>query len=66
MPSYRVYIQGPDGDIVGADAFECGGDDEAVEIAREKADGRPVELWRRERRLIAFSDAPTVQGRSAP
>ena len=65
MRSYRVYFQGPDGDVDGADAFECGGDDEAIEIAREKADGRPMELWQQERRLIAFSAATTVQCRSA-
>jgi len=65
MRVYRVYFQGPHGDIVSADAFECGGDEEAIEIAREKADGRPTELWQRERRLIAFSDATTVHRRSA-
>ena len=55
MQSYRVYFQGPDGDVDGADAFECDADNEAIEIGRQRAGGRPMELWQQARRLISFS-----------
>jgi hypothetical protein len=62
MLSYRLYFRGPDGHIVHVVSFECDGDQEAVELAPQHADGRPMELWQRARMVTAF---PAGAARSA-
>jgi hypothetical protein len=55
MQTYRLYRQADDGHVVGPVVFECDDDEEAVEIAAEMADGRPMELWERDRWVVVFT-----------
>ena len=54
MESYRLYFMTASGHIEGVDAFLCDNDEEALEISRGKADGRPMELWHLARRVRVF------------
>ena len=51
---YRIYFCDPDGHITGVEAFECEGDAEAIDYAREKAGGRPIELWQQARKVAVL------------
>ncbi|MET0273314.1 MAG: hypothetical protein ABW360_10010 [Phenylobacterium sp.] len=54
MPDYRLYFLGPQGRIAHVLELECRDDDHAVELAAGHADGRAMELWRRDRMVKAF------------
>ena len=54
MQSYRLFFRGIDGHFVGAEPFECDDDQQAIAIAREKANGRPAELWQGSRMVMDF------------
>jgi hypothetical protein len=55
MLSYRLYFIGEDGHVAGVEPFECETDEAAIELASAKMDGRPSELWRRDRKVMDFS-----------
>ena len=54
MQSYRLFFRGMDGHFVGAEPFECHDDQEAIDMARDKVDGRPAELWRQAHMVMDF------------
>lgn len=56
MLTYRLYFLGVDGHFVGAEPFECAGDEEAIERARAEADGRASELWQQARKVMDLPD----------
>jgi hypothetical protein len=39
----------------------CADDDEAIEKAKQLADGHDVELWQRDRKVARFDDKPKIQ-----
>ena len=45
MASYRLYFMDGKDHILQAAESECEDDDDALDWAAEKLDGRPVELW---------------------
>jgi hypothetical protein len=49
MLDYRLYFLDDAGHIQGVVEFDCADDAEAVALAQTYADGRPMELWRRDR-----------------
>jgi hypothetical protein len=55
MRTYRLYRQADDGHVVGPVVFESDDDEEAIELAADMADGRPMELWERERWVVVFT-----------
>ena len=57
MPAYRLYFLGDDGHIVRAVELDCGHDDQAIVQAKRHADGRPLELWERARKVEVFASA---------
>jgi hypothetical protein len=54
MATYRIYLYGPDGHIAGSHAFLCDNDDEAIELGKAQADGRPMELWEAGRKVKTY------------
>ncbi len=58
MHTYRLYFYGPDSHLAEALPFECGDDEGAIKIAREKADDRAMELWQLARKVMDFPAAP--------
>jgi hypothetical protein len=58
VQSYRLFFRGTDGHFVDAAPFECGDDQQAIVIAREKANGRPAELWQQARMVMDFPVQP--------
>ncbi|MDB5480282.1 MAG: hypothetical protein JWO83_1335 [Caulobacteraceae bacterium] len=63
MLSYRLYFQGNDGLVVRAEGFFCPDDSDAIEIAKEMADGRPMELWQQARKVMSFpAELQTLRG----
>jgi hypothetical protein len=55
-PTYRLYLLGAGGDIVGAsDLWSCADDASAIQAARGRANGFAIELWRGAR-LVHRSD----------
>lgn len=55
MPDYRLYFLDERGHIGGVVELACADDDEAAERAQAHSDGRPMELWRRDRQVRRFS-----------
>jgi hypothetical protein len=51
---YRLYFLDSHNSIVDAIGVECDTDEQAVAVAREKTDGRIIEIWQRNRRLGIF------------
>ena len=49
MAEYRVYEIGDDGHIVKSTPLICTDDREAIEKARELAEGHVIEVWNGER-----------------
>ena len=58
MLTYRLYFLGADGHFVGAEPFECGGDKEAIELARAETGDRSSELWQEARMVTAIRPQP--------
>jgi hypothetical protein len=54
MPRYRLYFINPGGRIEAAIDLDCQSDDQAIARSIEAADGRPMELWERDRRVKSF------------
>ena len=54
MPAYRLYRLDGAGKFMGADWIEADGDTSAVKEARQMVDGRPFELWERDRLVERF------------
>ena len=54
MATYRLYFIGRDGHFEKAIPFESPNEDEAIAAADDLADGRPMELWRAQRRLKVY------------
>lgn len=50
--NYRLYEFGDDNRICGATSLAADTDDDAIEQARRKADGRVLELWDRSRLIL--------------
>jgi len=55
MLDYRLYFIDDAGHIQGVVELECASDAEAISRAETYADGRAMELWRRERWVRRFS-----------
>jgi hypothetical protein len=55
MLDYRLYFLDDAGHIQGVVEFDCADDAEAVVQAEGYDDGRPMELWRRDRLIRRFS-----------
>jgi hypothetical protein len=55
VTDYRLYFLDATGHIQSVEELTCIGDDAAVQAARDRADGRAMELWQRDRRLGAFA-----------
>ena len=49
MLDYRLYFLDGAGHIQGVVEFDCADDEEAIALAQTYADGRAMELWRRDR-----------------
>ena len=62
MQVYRIYFCGLDGHIIGVEVFECQGDAEAIEHAREMAGERPIELWQQARKVAILPSSRTTTG----
>jgi len=54
MLYYRLYFLDRTGHIHGVVEFDCSNDADAIAHADTYADGRPMELWRRERWIRRF------------
>ncbi len=57
MQAYRLYFVGKDGRFEGVQGLDVADDKTAIAGAVHHADGRPMELWERERRVKAFGAA---------
>jgi hypothetical protein len=55
MPNYRLYFMDQGGHIGGVVEMACVDDEEATDLARAHHDGRPMELWLRDRKIGAFA-----------
>lgn len=55
MLEYRLYVLNASGHITGVFEFGCIDDAAAATWALTKADGRPMELWRRDHLIRRFS-----------
>ena len=69
MLDYRLYFLDEAGHIRGVVELECADDAEAISRAQTYADGRTMELWRRERWIRRFGGdraAPDVSPRDLP
>ena len=61
MLDYRLYFLDRTGHIHGVVEFDCPNDADAIAHADTYADGRPMELWRRDRWIRRFpGDDPGI------
>ena len=59
MLDYRLYLLDDAGHIRGVVELDCANDEEAIALAEAHGDGRPMELWRRDRWIRRLSgDGP--------
>jgi hypothetical protein len=56
MMSYRLYFLTAEMIIAGASVFDSATDEEAIEYARDRSDGRAMELWSLDRFVRSFPD----------
>jgi hypothetical protein len=54
MSHYRAYIIGHDGHFVDVHKLDYPDDASATAAAKEYVDGRAVELWHRDRKVVRF------------
>ncbi len=59
MQAYRLFFFDLAEHIRQWAVIECDDDDQAIRLAAEKADGRPMELWLRDRLVHQFAADPT-------
>ena len=52
MPHYRAYTVGDDGSFIACIDLLCDNDEAAIEEAKRLLDGRAIELWQGERRVV--------------
>lgn len=55
MVDYRLYFIDARGHIGGVVELACADDEEAAERAQTYSDGRPMELWNRDRQVRRFA-----------
>jgi hypothetical protein len=58
MPEYSAYLVGSDGHFYQAVHLICADDAEAIETAKQLAEGHDVELWQRGRKIATFHHTP--------
>jgi hypothetical protein len=58
MADYRLYLLDSDGHFYSAVALICADDAEAMEQAKQLADGHAVELWQLDRKVGTFNHRP--------
>jgi hypothetical protein len=63
MAEYRAYTVGDDGHFLGYEPLVCGGDAEAIELAKRLCNGHDVELWCLERMVIRLPANTVKNGR---
>jgi hypothetical protein len=61
MAEYRVYLIDSDDRFYDVVPLICADDDEAMEKAKQLADGHDVELWQRDRKVARFDHKPKIQ-----
>jgi hypothetical protein len=66
MLDYRLYFLDEAGHIQAVVELNCAGDAEAIRRAQTYADGRAMELWRRERWIRRFSGDRARSGSRPP
>ena len=52
MEGYRLYCLDGANKVASAEWIEADSDEAAIEVAKEKMDGHPCELWQRSRLVI--------------
>lgn len=62
MSDYRLYFIDGGGHFRQVVELDCRHDNHAVETAEEHRDGRPMELWRRDRLVKRFEASAEDQG----
>jgi hypothetical protein len=65
MMNYRLYFLDDADHIQGVVEFDCADDAEAVALAQTYADGRTMELWRRDRWIRRLPGDERTRRRSA-
>ena len=58
---YRLYFLDATQHIRSVFAFNCENDEQAIEIAAERAAGKPVELWSRDRVVMRSRVSETTE-----
>jgi hypothetical protein len=61
MAEYRVYLIDSDDHFYDAVPLICANDAEAMEKAKQLADGHDVELWQRDRKIARFDHKLKIQ-----
>jgi hypothetical protein len=61
MAEYRVYLIDSDDRFYDVVPLICADDNEAMEKAKQLADGHDVELWQRDRKVARFDHKPKIQ-----
>jgi hypothetical protein len=61
MAEYRVYLIDSDDRFYDVVPLICADDDEAMEKAKQLADGHDVELWQRDRKVARFDPKPKIR-----
>lgn len=59
MQDYRLYFLDQCGHIGGVVEMACVDDEAAAELAQAHNDGRAMELWRRDRKIVTFPGGAT-------
>jgi hypothetical protein len=62
MPTYRAYVQGPDGHFIDRLDIDANDDDDANAQVRLLADGRPTEIWQGDRMVTKVDPAQGMPG----
>jgi hypothetical protein len=61
MAEYRVYLVDGDDCFYDVVPLICADDDEAMEKAKQLADGHDVELWQLDRKVARFDHKPKTK-----
>jgi hypothetical protein len=59
---YRLYFLDHDNKIADAVDVDCETDEQAIAAAREKTNGRRIEIWQRRRRVGVFDPSEPAIG----
>jgi hypothetical protein len=52
MADYRIYILANNDEVTKRIRIECADDEAAIAVARQYIDGRDVEVWQGDRRIL--------------